>query len=78
MTIRRASRLDGVVAEFDDHAGFGEIEAGGEPGSGGTTQRYWFHCTAIADGSRHVEPGHPVTFRVVPGHQGRWEATEVG
>lgn len=57
------------MAEFDDHAGFGEIESDGA--------RYWFHCTQIADGSRHAEPGQRVTFRVAPGHRGRWEATEV-
>lgn len=63
-------RLEGVVVAYDDHAGFGELEAGGT--------RYWFHCTALTDGSRHAEPGQRVGFRVVPGHLGRWEAGEVG
>ena len=62
-------RLEGVVVEYDDHAGFGQIEADGE--------RFWFHCTQILDGSRHAEPGQAVSFRVVPGHNGRWEAAEV-
>lgn len=55
---------------YDDHAGFGELEADGS--------RYWFHCTAVADGSRLAEPGQRVSFRVVPGHLGRWEAADVG
>ncbi len=62
------------MVEFDDHAGFGVIEAGG---SGGAGRRFWFHCTSIEDGSRHAEPGRTVTFRVIPGHHGRWEAAEV-
>lgn len=33
-----------------------------------------FHSTAIADGSRLIEVGTPVTFLVVPGHLGRLEA----
>lgn len=58
-----------MVVEYDDHAGFGEIEAGGT--------RYFVHCTRIADGSRHVEQGQHVTFRSLPGHRGRWEAADV-
>ena len=69
MTAPPLSRLEGVVAGYDDHAGFGEVEAGG--------RRYWFHCTSLLDGSRHARPGRPVTFRVVPGPTGRWEAAEV-
>ena len=72
------TRLDGTVVAYDDHAGLGEIEAGSEPaGSGGTTQRYFVHCTRIADGSRHLDVGQRVTFRLAAGHNGRWEATEV-
>ena len=69
MTPPLDARLQGVVVAFDDHAGFGEVEAEGN--------RYWFHCTAVVDGSRHAEPGQRVGFRVVPGHLGRWEAAEV-
>jgi len=63
------ARLEGVIVAYDDHAGFGEVEAGGT--------RYWFHCTALLDGSRHAEVGQHVTFRVIPGHCGQWEAGEV-
>ncbi len=69
MTPPARVHLDGVVTAYDDHAGFGEVEAGGVV--------YGFHCTQLLDGSRHAEPGQAVSFRVVPGHRGRWEASEV-
>jgi CspA family cold shock protein len=52
---------------FDDHKGYGYVE--GEDG-----RRLFFHCTAIADGSRTIPVGADVLFDVVPGHLGRWEA----
>jgi cold shock CspA family protein len=60
----------GVVEEFDDRRGLGTIVA--DDGS-----VLPFHCTAIADGSRTVEAGRRVQFRVVPGLSGRWEATQI-
>ncbi|MDQ1437059.1 MAG: cold shock protein [Acidimicrobiaceae bacterium] len=60
----------GRVARFDDAAGLGDIEA-----DDGT--RYPFHCTQIADGTRTIEQDTPVTFEVVAGHMGRWEATRI-
>lgn len=57
----------GTVIEFDDHRGYGTVR--GDDG----VERF-FHCTAVADGSRHVDMGAVVTFTVVPGHLGRWEA----
>ncbi len=61
--------LTGRVVEFDDHGGFGWVEA-----EGAESRRYWFHCTQIADGSRHLDADAYVTFSVAPGHLGRWEA----
>jgi cold shock CspA family protein len=60
----------GVVEEFDEQRGLGTILAD----DGDVLP---FHCTAIADGSRSVEPGRRVQFRVAPGLSGRWEATRV-
>jgi cold shock CspA family protein len=60
----------GRVATFDEHAGYGTVRA--DDG-----RELFFHCTAIADGSRTIAVDTPVTFRVVPGHNGRWEAAEV-
>jgi hypothetical protein len=38
------------------------------------TASYPFHSTAIAGGSRRIEPGTPVAFVVVPSHRGTLEA----
>jgi hypothetical protein len=39
--------------------------------------QHWFHCTAIADGTRTIDVGAPVIFRLAAGHLGRWEATDL-
>jgi CspA family cold shock protein len=62
--------LTGTVDEFDADKGFGLIRA-----SDGTS--YFFHCTTIVDGSRTIDPGTRVSFDVVAGHHGRWEAAAV-
>lgn len=60
----------GEVVAFDDAAGVGTVrDAGG-------TERF-FHCTAIAGGSRTIAVGTPVTYVVGPGRMGKWEAYEV-
>ncbi len=60
----------GVVSAFDEQVGAGEVR---DPGG-----RTWpFHCTAIADGTRTIATGAAVAFRVVAGHQGRWEAADL-
>jgi CspA family cold shock protein len=60
----------GTVASFDDPRGLGVVrsDAGVD---------YPFHCTAIADGSRTIDEGAVVTFRVVAGRLGRWEAADL-
>ena len=60
----------GTVRAFDTRAGVGEIEA--DDGA-----RLPFHCTAIVDGTRTIEPGTKIEFERAPGHFGRWEATAV-
>jgi len=62
--------LEGTVTEFDDPRGLGTVTA--DDG-----RVLPFHCTAIADGTRTIEPGTRVTFTLRPGHLGRWEATGV-
>lgn len=65
------ARRSGRVADFDVDRGIGHVEpAGGGPA-------LFFHCTAIADGSRTIEPGAAVTFQVVAGQLGRWEARDL-
>ncbi len=60
----------GRVADYDPRRGLGTVED--DDG-----HRFGFHCTAIADGSRDIPVGAPVTFRVAPGHLGAWEATAI-
>jgi cold shock CspA family protein len=62
--------VNGTVVEFDEHVGLGTVE--GEDGA-----RLGFHCVAIADGSRRIDVGAAVTFDVVPGRLGRWEAWRI-
>lgn len=61
----------GSVAEFDAHSGLGAVR------DEDTSTSYRFHCTQIAGGSRHIDPGVAVTYRLVPGRGGSWEAAEV-
>jgi cold shock CspA family protein len=62
--------ITGTVAEFDEPRGWGTVrsDVGGEN---------FFHCTAIADGSRTIEEGAAVAYRLVPGRLGRWEAVDI-
>jgi cold shock CspA family protein len=62
--------MQGVVSHWDDHGGYGTIRA--EDG-----RELFFHCTAIVDGTRTIDEGTTVTFEVVPGRLGRWEAAAV-
>jgi cold shock CspA family protein len=60
----------GRVASFDEPRGLGEVE---------DTEgvRHGFHCSAIADGSRTIDVDTAVTYRVVSGRSGRWEAADL-
>ena len=60
----------GTVVAFDEHRGYGMVRAG-------DGRELFFHCTAIADGSRKIRVGTEVVFAVVPGHRGTWEAGDV-
>jgi CspA family cold shock protein len=59
---------DGTVVAFDDDKGYGTVR------DAATGAELFFHCTAIADGSRTIATGSAVTFDVVAGRLGRWEA----
>ena len=56
----------GRVESFDQHRGTGVVitESG---------EHFPFHCTAIANATRTIEPGTEVLFEITPG-LGRWEA----
>jgi cold shock CspA family protein len=60
----------GRVEEFDAAVGLGWVVD--DQG-----RRLQFHCTQIADGSRSIAPRTEVTFEIVPGHLGHWEAAAI-
>jgi CspA family cold shock protein len=60
----------GRVVEFDEHRGWGAIEAD-------SGIRYEFHCTQIADGTRRVALDAVVEFELRWGDRGRTEATAI-
>jgi cold shock CspA family protein len=61
----------GAVASFDEAKGYGEVRSA-EDG-----REYFFHCTAIADGTRTIAVDAVVEFEVVPGRRGEWEAADI-
>jgi cold shock CspA family protein len=63
--------VTGTVATFDEHKGYGSVRSADDG------RELFFHCTQIADGTRTIAVGTEVTFDVVPGHLGRWEATQI-
>lgn len=62
--------MNGVVVSFNEHAGLGEVKT--DDGA-----VYPFHCTQIADGSRTIETGALVRFRVVTNRPKGPEAYEI-
>lgn len=60
----------GTVDRFDDAKGWGYVRTEGG-------DEHFFHCTAIADGTRTIAEGIRVEFDVVPGHRGQHEARHV-
>lgn len=63
--------MNGVVVAWDEHKGYGTVRADD------TGAEHFFHCTQIADGTRTIEEGTAVTFEVVAGRLGRWEAANL-
>ncbi|MGB3410939.1 MAG: hypothetical protein WBA45_07035 [Microthrixaceae bacterium] len=61
----------GVVTSFDDVAGLGVVRDDSDG------HLFDFHCTAIIDGSRHIEVDRLVSFVLRAGHVGRIEAAQV-
>lgn len=57
----------GIVESFDDPRGLGIVRS--ETGTS-----YPFHCTSIQGDARTISEGIDVTFTVVAGRHGRWEA----
>jgi cold shock CspA family protein len=58
-----------TVSFFDPAAGIGVLSS---------TEGEWrFHCTQLLDGARTIPEGQPVTFDVVAGPLGSWEAVRL-
>ena len=51
--------MDGTVAEFDEPRGIGLIVSA-------DGQRFVFQCIEIADGTRDIDVGQAVSFRLLP------------
>jgi cold shock CspA family protein len=77
LTGSSSSRVDGIVDSFDAHVGFGYVRADPPSAFGSEVRSWFFHCTQIAGGARTIAVGTPVSFAIVPGRLGRWEATVV-
>ena len=60
----------GRVTAFDEAGGYGTVED-----TDGTS--LFFHCTAIADGTRTIEVDTKVDFEPRPARHGGYEAGEV-
>lgn len=60
----------GTVTSYDDRVGTGTLRDALDG------REWWFHCTRIADGSRTMTVGGPVTYRLRPGPTGL-EAVDV-
>jgi len=66
----------GWVATYDAQRGLGTVTETGQEDDPQASS-YPFHCTAIADGSRAINPGTKVVFVLVPGLAGVLEARNV-
>lgn len=70
MSVATLGTATGTVTVWDDDRGLGEVTT-----AEGTVVP--LHCVGIADGSRTIEVGTSVTFHLVAGRAGRWEAWAV-
>jgi len=63
--------MRGTVESFDEEVGLGTVRS--RQGA-----LFPFHSTQIEDGTRRIAVGTAVTFDVVAGHRGQWEAAALG
>jgi cold shock CspA family protein len=62
--------IEGVVAAFDDHAGWGVLETD-------VGEQIFFHCVSIRGGGRTIAVGARVGATRTAGQRGRDEAVDV-
>lgn len=67
MVHRPGTLYSGEVREFDAARGLGQIVVSqeGSDDHRGMPAKIMFHCIEIADGSRQIEVGAPVVFRLM-------------
>jgi hypothetical protein len=63
-------RVVGAIESFDDRRGDGVMRSD-------TGERFYFHCVAITDGTRQIEPGVRAHAERRVGHAGRDEVVAV-
>ncbi|MEM7143177.1 MAG: cold shock domain-containing protein [Actinomycetota bacterium] len=66
-------RQAGRVVSYHSSAGYGAVVIDGDADE----TEWFFHCTAIADGTREIAEGAAVSFELVAGHCGQFEAHEI-
>lgn len=66
-------RKTGTIVAYNADAGYGAVVVDGDTDA----TEWFFHCTAIADGSRDIEQGAVVSFDLVAGHCGQCEAHDI-
>lgn len=71
MSIQPVSTRSGRVTAFDVEVGWGTVRDDSDG------REHPFHCTAIGDGTRDIPVGVEVTYRLVPGRHGRFEASDI-
>ncbi len=69
-SVTAGQRLVGIVSAFDEHVGFGHIRDQ-------ANNEWFFHCTQISNGERTIAVDTSVTFTIVAGRLGQWEAIGV-
>ncbi len=73
MVLEVGQMLQGQVVQFDQHVGLGAISvADAQYG-----ESLPFHCVSIADGSRNIDIGVQVSFKVAWHPRGRFEAVDI-
>lgn len=66
-------RRVGRVVAYNASAGYGAVVLDGDT----EATEWFFHSTAIADGTHDIDEGAAVSFDLVAGHCGQFEAHDI-
>ena len=67
------SRHTGRIARYEASAGYGAVVVDGDLDA----TEWFFHCTDVADCRWHIKKGRAVSFNLVVGHCGQFEAFDI-